>query len=199
MIWKLLRKVRRTWWRLEAQLNLLHSRLGVRLSNGRAQFGRNVTFDVRVRINGTGQVILGDFASLGAKLAPMHGNGAILIQARTPESVIRIGEGTWFSNNVSIISCARVSIGNDCLIGDGVTIFDSDFHQHAPDKRKVGTGEVAEITIHDKVWIGSRAMVLKGVTIGAGSIIAPMAVVTTDLPANCVAAGVPAKVLRYLG
>jgi acetyltransferase-like isoleucine patch superfamily enzyme len=53
--------------------------------------------------------------------------------------------------------------------------------------------------IGNNVWIGSRAMVLKGVEIGTGAVVAPMTIVTKDVPANCVVAGIPAKVIRHLG
>jgi maltose O-acetyltransferase len=198
MIWKLLRKIRTYWWRLERRVNLVVSYLRARLANGTVQFGRNLVLDVPVRIDGPGQVQGGDFTSLGARLAPRQGSGEILLQARAPEAVISIGQRTWFSSNISIVACVGVSIGNDCLIGDGVTIFDSDFHELAPDRRKVGTGEVAKVTIRDNVWVGSRAMVLKGVTVGSGSVIAPMAVVTKNVPGNCIVAGVPAQVIRHL-
>jgi maltose O-acetyltransferase len=89
-------------------------------------------------------------------------------------------------------------IGKDCLIGDGVTIFDSDFHELSPEKRHMSGGEVEKVIIRDNVWLGSRVIVLKGVTVGEGSVVAPMSVVTKDIPANCVAAGTPAKVIRQL-
>jgi acetyltransferase-like isoleucine patch superfamily enzyme len=55
-----------------------------------------------------------------------------------------------------------------------------------------------DVEIGDRVFMGSNVRVLKGVTIGTGAVIANSAVVTRDIPANCVAAGVPAKVIRHL-
>ena len=58
---------------------------------------------------------------------------------------------------------------------------------------------MSPVMIGNNVWIGSRAMVLKGVEIGTGAVVAPMTIVTKDVPANCVVAGIPAKVIRHLG
>ena len=62
-------------------------------------------------------------------------------------------------------------------------------------RQKIGT---APIEIGDDVWIGARCQILKGVHIGARSIIAAGSVVTKDVPADCIAGGNPAKVIRYL-
>ena len=128
----------------------------------------------------------------------MPGNGEILFQARTQESVVCIGANCHFSNNVSIIALQKVVMGTDCLVGDGVCIYDADFHEIEPDYRHNGPGLCAPVTIVDNVWLGSRAMVLKGVSIGENSIIAPMSVVTKDIPANVIAAGIPAKTIQNL-
>jgi maltose O-acetyltransferase len=55
-----------------------------------------------------------------------------------------------------------------------------------------------DVVIEDRVFIGSNVKILKGVTIGSGSVIANSTVVTRDIPANCIAAGIPAKVIRQL-
>ncbi|EMI41654.1 transferase hexapeptide repeat containing protein [Rhodopirellula sp. SWK7] len=88
-----------------------------------------------------------------------------------------------------------MSIGDRCLIGDGVTIFDSDFHGIHPDQRHQ-LGNHSPVSISNNVWLGSRVMVLKGVSIGENSIVAAMSVVTKDIPANVIAAGNPARVIN---
>jgi acetyltransferase-like isoleucine patch superfamily enzyme len=89
-------------------------------------------------------------------------------------------------------------IGDRCLIGDSVIIYDSDFHNLQPEIRRDARTSCAPVTIGDNVWIGSRAMILKGVTIGDDSVIGAMSLVNSSIPARCVAAGNPARVIREL-
>ena len=93
-------------------------------------------FDVPVRGDGAGILTLGSNNGFGFKQAPRFGNGEILIQARRPESYLEIGNHNIFSNNVSIIATEKIIMGNDCLIGDRVSIVDSDFHSIDPLLRK---------------------------------------------------------------
>jgi len=98
----------------------------------------------------------------------------------------------FINEGVQITCASKISIGEGCVIARDVVIRDYDGHTiESPDY------EIAkEIIIGDHVWIGNRAMILKGVTIGKGAIIAAGAVVTKDVPAGCVVAGVPAKVIK---
>lgn len=100
--------------------------------------------------------------------------------------------GGFFNDGVQIICGKGITLGKGCAVARDAIIRDYDAH------RLVGTNhEVAkEIGVGDHVWIGTRAIILKGVTIGDGAIIAAGAVVTKDVPARCLAAGVPAKVIR---
>lgn len=101
-------------------------------------------------------------------------------------------------NSVNIrkctIQCAcYIKIGNYCRIANDVLIQDTDFH------RSVSSDDIdysSQIIIEDFVWICPKATILKGVTIGEGSIVAAGAVVTKDVPPNCLVAGVPAKIVK---
>ncbi len=104
---------------------------------------------------------------------------------------IKIGNGTYLNRNTVIVAKERVEIGKDCKIAWDVVIIDSDLHP-LPGETKVDTKPVI---IMDNVWIGCRVIVLKGVTIGSGAIIAAGAVVTKDVPENSIAAGVPARII----
>lgn len=104
---------------------------------------------------------------------------------------IKIGNGTYLNRNTLIVSQDRVEIGNNCKISWDVIIMDSDLHP-LPGETQVDS---KPIIIKDNVWIGCRVIILKGVTIGSGAIIAAGAVVTKDIPANSIAAGVPAKII----
>ncbi len=114
---------------------------------------------------------------------------------------------------------AGIRIGDDCLIGEytvirgqgGVTIGDRVYTSpmtqiiavnhifNNPDQPFINQGITAEgIIIEDDVWLGSAAIVTDGVRIGKGAVVAAGAVVTKDIPAHCVAAGVPAKVIKLI-
>ena len=159
--------------------------------------GKGVSFHVPVRA-GRGVLHIGDGASLGFHLAHRLGNGEILLQPRLPEAEIFIGPGTWISNNVVLYAMQSIRTGHDCRIGERAAIYDADFHEVNPATRNRSPGIVKPVVIGNNVWIGARAMILKGVTIGDNSVIGAMSVVTRDIAANCVAAGVPARVIRKI-
>ena len=104
---------------------------------------------------------------------------------------VHIGTGTYLNRGVEIVAAQYVAIGRDCKIARDVIIMDTD--QHA-----LPTGElrVQPVVIGDRVWIGARAMILKGVTIGNDAVIGAGSVVTKDVPAGAVVGGVPARRLR---
>ena len=108
---------------------------------------------------------------------------------------ITIGDNTFINSGTSIGSLASITIGNNVAIGNYVLIMDSDFHNPADHTLP---GAKAPIIIEDGVWIGARATILKGVTIGKHAVIAAGAVVTKDVPAGALVGGVPAKVIRYI-
>lgn len=98
-------------------------------------------------------------------------------------------------NGVHIDAGNLVQIGENVRIGPYTVILDSDFHDV---KDHFSEGVSKPVIIEDNVWIATRATILKGVRIGAGSIIAAGAVVTKDVPPNSVAAGVPAKIIKTI-
>jgi acetyltransferase-like isoleucine patch superfamily enzyme len=106
-------------------------------------------------------------------------------------ATLRIGNGTYLNRNTEIVAAQEVTIGRDCKIARDVMIMDTDQHP-LPD----GQLETAPVTIEDRVWIGARSIVLKGVTIGHDAVIGAGSVVTKDVPPRAIAAGVPARVLR---
>lgn len=116
---------------------------------------------------------------------------------------LSIGNNTYIGEHSHISACYRVSIGDNVLTGRYVLISDNshghstldDSYIHPLDRPLVSKGQ---ITIGNNVWIGERVCVFGGVEIGEGSIIAANSVVTKDIPDHCVAAGVPAKVIKKL-
>ena len=104
---------------------------------------------------------------------------------------LELGSG-FFNSNVKIRCKNSIKIGNKVAISHDVTIMDSDAHN----VNYEGYQMTKPITIGDNVWIGSRALIMKGVNIGDGAIIAAGSVVTKDVSANSMVAGVPAKVIK---
>ncbi len=99
--------------------------------------------------------------------------------------------GSGFANRNSWISCAcEITIGEQVFIADQVIIRDWDGHTI------VGRDNKAPIRIGNHVWIGMRSIILKGVTIGDGAVVAAGAVVTKDVPAGVVVAGNPARIVK---
>jgi len=165
-------------------------------AGGDLKWHRTARATVPVRIDGCGRVTIGAQVKLGYRPAPRLGRGEILLQARRPEANIDIGSRTAASNNVSIVAMRSVSIGTDCLLGDLVAIYDCDFHAVDARNRRKSPGKIEPVRIGNNVWLGSRVIVLKGVTIGSDTVVAAGSVVTQTLPSGVVAGGVPAKVLK---
>lgn len=116
---------------------------------------------------------------------------------------IEIGENCSFGYSVHITCCNKITIGDNVLTGMNVIISDNshgdvNFQSLSIPPLKRSLVSKGEVVIGNNVWIGDKVAVLAGVHIGDGVIIAANAVVTKDIPANCVAAGVPAKVIKKL-
>ena len=113
---------------------------------------------------------------------------------------IRIGDGTSIGDGAHITAVNRIELGKNVLTGKYVLITDNAHGdadpallEMAPNKRPlVSKGPVV---IEDNVWIGEKASILPGVHIGRGAIIGAGAVVTKDVPAGCMALGVPARIV----
>lgn len=169
------------------------------LSTCHRVYGRPI-FIQPVQIVGLGQVYFDGCVRLGCYPSPFFFNGYIDLEVRGKDSLLRIGDGTWINNNcVLICEHTSISIGRNVLIGTNVEIYDSDFHGLDPTLRKVSDPTQAkEVVIGDNVFIGSNCKILKGVRIGNNSVLANASVVVRSIPANVIAGGNPAKVIRNL-
>lgn len=110
---------------------------------------------------------------------------------------IRIGRGTIVSYNCFFDASAPITIGNGCAIADNVQ-FCTSTHAIGTCDRRAGDRIVRPICVEDGCWIGTRAIILPGITIGAGCVIAAGALVLHDCEPNGLYAGVPAKRMRDL-
>lgn len=130
------------------------------------------------------------------------GENAILDRGITLEAsgVLRVGDRVTFGHHCTVAARELVEIGADCLIAELVSIRDHDHESRdSTIPIRLQGARTAPVHIGRNVWLGSKVTVLKGVRIGDNAIIAAGAVVTKDVPADVIAAGVPARVLRARG
>ena len=124
---------------------------------------------------------------------------------------IEIGDYTEIRGDSFVGSVESIKIGNYVIISNNVRIYDNNNHPISPDARKEMCkngfygdawrwthADRKPVVIEDNVWIGEQSTILKGVTIGEGSVIGCHSVVTKDVPPYCVAAGNPAKVVKKI-
>ena len=131
-------------------------------------------------VNKGGQIITGNCQFYSGVLLEVGKKGTL-----------EIGTGTYINRNSTIVAFDRVTIGKECMIAWNVSIMDSEMHP-------VISEELVNkpVYIKNNAWIGCHVVILKGVTIGTGSLIAAGSVVTKDTPPYSIAAGVPAKVIE---
>ena len=144
----------------------------------------------RPSVQNRGTMIIGDRARLVATVACLE----LVAQAG---GTLEIGEGAFINYGGSIAASQLVRIGPRCSIGTHVIMMDNDFHRLEPERRDERPLS-APIILEENVWLGARVIVLRGVTIGAGSAIGAGSVVTRDIPPRSLAVGAPAKVIRSL-
>jgi len=110
---------------------------------------------------------------------------------------IAVGSHVRINTGTLVAACSRVEIGDDCLIGEYVSIRDAN-HGTAPDSfMRLQQQETAPISIGKDVWICRGSVILKGVTIGDGAVVGANSVVTHDVPPGAVVAGAPARVVKF--
>ncbi|MEM8576452.1 MAG: sugar O-acetyltransferase [Pseudomonadota bacterium] len=105
-----------------------------------------------------------------------------------------LGAGVYLNAGCVILDSAAVTIGDGTLIGPRAQLICADHHRD-PKKRPLGIERAAPVTIGRRVWIGAAALIMPGVTVGDGAIVAAGAVATCDVPPGATVAGVPARVL----
>lgn len=110
---------------------------------------------------------------------------------------ISIGARTFINYNLTALDVAKITIGEDCQIGPNVQLL-TPTHPLDPQQRRDKLEAAEPITIGDNVWLGGGVIVLPGVTIGDNTVVGAGAIVSKSLPANVVALGQPARVVREL-
>lgn len=105
---------------------------------------------------------------------------------------IEIGNNCGFSGT-SIRCFCHIKLGNGVRCGANTLIMDGDAHYD-----DIRTSPPSPIIINDNVWLGTNVVVLKGVSIGENTVIGANSIVTHDIPSNCIAAGNPCRIIKYL-
>lgn len=161
------------------------------------EYGRGVRTDIYVHwVQGKGEIILGDDVHIDGKCS-------FAFAARFADRpTITIGDHTAIGHGSGFTVAKRITIGRHCRIAAFVLVFDSNGHSSDPSSRLAdlppAAEEVRPVVIGDNVWIGTRSIIFPGVTIGEGSVVSAGSVVMSDVPANSVVAGNPARRIAAL-
>ncbi len=148
------------------------------------RLGSKVRVWGRPWVNNSGRLLIGDRVRIVSTIARVE-------LAVGPDGCLDIGENVYINCGCSFGATMSIRIGANCSIGSHATLMDNDFHGIEPERRHE-VPPSSPIVLEENVWLGVRVIVLRGVTIGAGS------VVVRDIPPRSLAAGVPAKVIRTL-
>ena len=182
------------WKRIKRKLHSLW------ISNEFKSFGSDSTIGYPIVLLGGKYISLGSKICLGER-GVLTAWDSYMDESFTPNIII--GNNTSIGEDFHITAIDKIVIGDNVLMGKKITITDNSHGKVdveslaiAPAKRFLYSK--GPVIIKDGVWIGEKATILPGVTIGKNSIIGANAVVISDIPDNCVAAGVPAKVVRII-
>ena len=142
-------------------------------------------------VMGRGQIIVGDDVTIDGKCS-------FAFAARYSEApTLRIGSRTGIGHDCSFTVGRLIQIGDDCRLANSIIMFDASGHATESELRRRGAPapdqSVKPITIENNVWIGNRAIIFPGVTIGENSIVAAGAVVTASVSPNSFMVGNPAR------
>lgn len=180
----------RLWSRLSARCFTVLAR------GGFAELGPRSVLMPPIRVGGEERVAIGSGVFLGSDSWLQIVDGG----QPTDTVVIRIGNNVSFSGHCSITACRSVIIEDGVLIARYVHISDHGHEFSSPDVpiKDQGIRGCAPVKIKQGAWLGQGVVVCPGVTIGRNSVIGANSVVREDVPDFCVAAGVPARVIRRI-
>jgi acetyltransferase-like isoleucine patch superfamily enzyme len=175
-------------------LNFKYARLIVRMLRRKLWLGARLKVD-GISFIGPGVVLqVGKGARLELGRWSWVGHGT---KIRCHEGLVSIGAKTVMGQECTISSFQHVKIGRECVIADRVMFIDFD-HGVVEVERPIRLQGIykRDVNVGNNVWIGYGACILRGVTVGDNAIIGTNSVVTKDVPANAVVAGLPAKIIR---
>ncbi len=159
------------------------------------RYGSDISVDRVPYINGTPHIELG---------SNIRVSGLINIAASNKGNpTLVIGDGVFIGHGTTFAVASRISIGKFASVGGGCYIADTEGHSHYNPQAPIwevpaGDADVAPVTIEDGVQISRNVMILKGVTIGARSVIGAGSVVRSDIPPDSIVMGNPARVVKKM-
>jgi acetyltransferase-like isoleucine patch superfamily enzyme len=158
------------------------------------KIGKNLKLEADIPvIIGSGDIIIGDDVRIGNRQTWVVTPNLF----EKPKLVIGDHTSVNFMTEISVEN--RVEIGRHCMLAGEIKIYDNNSHSiYYENHRQMTRKDVAPVKIEDHVWIGMRSIILKGVTIGFGAVVAAGSVVTKDVPAMTVVGGNPARVLKHI-
>jgi acetyltransferase-like isoleucine patch superfamily enzyme len=184
------------FWARNRMITPKHARLVLRLVGRRYlnPVGRRLVLDGMVFLGPDVKLQVGRHARIRFGRWTWIGDGT---KIRCHEGEVRIGDKTVLGQECTISAYQHVSIGEQCILADRVMLIDFD-HNVADVERPIRVQGIykQDVRVGSNVWIGYGAQILRGVTVGDNAIIGASAVVTRDVPANAVVAGVPARIIR---
>jgi acetyltransferase-like isoleucine patch superfamily enzyme len=161
-----------------------------------ARVGQRFRLEKLPYLTGKGRIVIGDAVRLSGKSSFGFSNRA------HAEPLLEIGDGTFIGHGCSFSIGDSVRIGRHCLLAAGVGVLDLDGHPLDAEQRRAHQPTPADaikpVVIGDDVWVGTDALIMKGVTIGDRSVVAARSVVTKDVPPDVVVAGTPARIVKRL-
>jgi acetyltransferase-like isoleucine patch superfamily enzyme len=130
---------------------------------------------------------------------PLGPNHPVIICTWQAGAVLEIGANFGMTGGI-LCAAERITIGDNVAVGANTSILDTDFHPLDPEQRRVKPSEArtGAVVIEDDVFIGMNCLILKGVTIGEGSVVGAGSVVTRGVPQGVLVAGNPARIIREL-
>lgn len=195
------------WARHRVRKAMQETRRQLLLQQG-AVVAKNVAITGRLSISVCpgSELAIGSGTVLNSRMRrnTLDARGPVRLHTIRPEAILRIGEFSGLTSS-TISAAGLVLVGSRVLIGGNVIVTDSDHHivHNSPDRRRRFAGlpdyePEHSVVIEDDVFIGTRAIILKGAKIGAGSVVGAGAVVSGAFPPNSVIAGNPARLVREL-
>jgi acetyltransferase-like isoleucine patch superfamily enzyme len=183
----ILRRVRSACGRLGRAFSTFQIHLGT-AGNPQIRIGENCLFGRNVKLSATdgGMIVIGKRVTVS--------DGVQLIARR---GLLQLGDDVFVGTGTVLAACGQVSIGSETLLAEYVVIRDQD---HRTDCRPIRSAGllVSPIRVGRDVWVGAKATILRGATIGDGSVVGAHALVRGDVPPNTLAVGIPAR-LKSLG
>lgn len=187
-------KILKTWWQITVPMRL--RALGVELGKDVCFYGMPI-----VSMAEKSRIFIGDRVTLcsDSRFTALGVNHPVVLRTLRPHAEILIGADTGISGG-TICAALSVKLGRECLLGANVTIVDTDFHAIKPKGRRFNNNPsdigASAVNVEDNVFVGTGAIVLKGVNIGECSVIGANSLVIRPVLKNMIVGGNPAKFLR---